>query len=431
MKRWWYFALLVVVSSAASATIETATQVFKQVSPSVVVVLTYDAAGKATELGSGVALPSGDVATNCHVLKDGTQYRVRYRGRDFVAHLHFSDWNHDVCSLSVADLKAPPVTLGDTKTVNVGDPVYAIGTPEGLDLTLSQGIVSSLRQVKDGSYIQTTAAISPGSSGGGLFDDQGRLLGLTSFNVTKGQQLNFALPVEWIEALPQHSTKQQAARGTTEISFFARAATLESQRDGTGFLRLANEWAAAFPHSANAWGAVAEGNFMLARYPDAIVAARHAVQLDRKNPMGWSMLGKAYGSVGKYEQAIRADEQLLRINPSYEQGWIDLSFSYFHTQQFMKEAGALKHALQINPNDENVWFTLGTSYSFLTLYPQSVDAFRHALVLNPKDADAWWALGMAYNALGKSQQVTSIYQRLESLSPSRANDLFNCCILPH
>ena len=132
---------------AASASAETASQVFKQVSPSVVVVLTYNAAGKATELGSGVKLPDGSVATNCHVLKDGTTYRVRYRGKVYPASLDKADWNHDVCSLSVPGLPAPPVVLGSTKTLQVGASVYAIGTPEGLQRTLSEGIVSSLRPV--------------------------------------------------------------------------------------------------------------------------------------------------------------------------------------------------------------------------------------------------------------------------------------------
>ena len=218
---------------AASAGAETASQVFRQVSPSVVVVLTYNAAGKATELGSGVKLPDGSVATNCHVLKDGTTYRVRYRGKVYPASLDKADWNRDVCSLSVPSLPAPPVVLGSTKTLQVGAPVYAIGTPEGLRHTLSEGIVSSLRPVGGGSYIQTTAAISPGSSGGGLFDDHGRLLGLTSFFISKGQQLNFALPVEWIEALPRHPTPRVAS-GSSEVQWINRALAFQSRKDWQG-----------------------------------------------------------------------------------------------------------------------------------------------------------------------------------------------------
>jgi serine protease Do len=68
---------------------------------------------------------------------------------------------------------APAVVVGSTKSLKVGAKVYAIGAPKGLELTLSDGIVSSLREVEGGQYIQTTAAISPGSSGGGLFDENG------------------------------------------------------------------------------------------------------------------------------------------------------------------------------------------------------------------------------------------------------------------
>ena len=245
---WFIVSLLL----AASAGAETASQVFKQVSPSVVVVLTYNAAGKAVELGSGVKLPDGSVATNCHVLKDGTRYRVRYQGKDYRAQLDKADWNRDVCSLSVPGLPAPPVVLGSTKTLQVGATVYAIGTPEGLRHTLSEGIVSSLRPVDGGSYIQTTAAISPGSSGGGLFDDHGRLLGLTSFFISKGQQLNFALPVEWIEALPQHPTPRVAA-GTSEVYWIDRAMAIQSSKDWQGLRALAERWIKAQPHSATAW----------------------------------------------------------------------------------------------------------------------------------------------------------------------------------
>ncbi|EQD50942.1 serine protease protein [mine drainage metagenome] len=264
---------------ALPAWAETASQVFKQDAPSVVVVMTYNAAGKATELGSGVKLPDGSVATNCHVLKDGTRYRVRYQGKNYRATLDKSDWNRDVCSLDVPGLPAPPAVLGSTKTLQVGDAVYAIGTPEGLRHTLSEGIVSSLRAVGDGSYIQTTAAISPGSSGGGLFDDHGRLLGLTSFFITKGQQLNFALPVEWIEALPKHSTARVVSR-TSEVDWLNQAAALEGSKDWSGLRVLAEGWTKAQPESAIAWVALGEADQGVDLYAQAIAANRQALKIN-------------------------------------------------------------------------------------------------------------------------------------------------------
>lgn len=87
-------ALLVAATVPAAA--ETAAQVFQKASPSIVVVVTYNAAGQPTEQGSGVVLPDGSVATNCHVLKDGTRYRVHYQGNDYPAQLRNSDWNREV-----------------------------------------------------------------------------------------------------------------------------------------------------------------------------------------------------------------------------------------------------------------------------------------------------------------------------------------------
>ena len=85
--------------------------------------------------------------------------------------------------------------------MQVGQKVYAIGSPQGLDLTLSDGMVSSLREGEDGTFIQTTAPISPGSSGGGLFNERGVLVGIVTFQMRSGQNLNFAIPADWIERM--------------------------------------------------------------------------------------------------------------------------------------------------------------------------------------------------------------------------------------
>ena len=89
------------------------------------------------------------------------------------------------------------LNLGQNAGLKVGDPVYAVGAPQGLELSLSDGIVAQLRG-EPSPLIQTTAAISAGSSGGGLFDKEGLLVGLTTFYLEGGQSLNFAMPVEWI-----------------------------------------------------------------------------------------------------------------------------------------------------------------------------------------------------------------------------------------
>jgi S1-C subfamily serine protease len=95
--------------------------------------------------------------------------------------LAYTDPERDLVQLRVSGLKAPPVEIRPSKTLQTGERVYAIGAPEGFELTLSEGLISSLRRLEGAQIIQTTAPISSGSSGGGLFDAQGRLIGITTF----------------------------------------------------------------------------------------------------------------------------------------------------------------------------------------------------------------------------------------------------------
>ncbi len=409
---------------AASAGAETASQVFQQVSPSVVVVLTYNAAGKAVELGSGVKLPDGSVATNCHVLKDGTRYRVRYQGKDYRAQLDKADWNRDVCALSVPGLPAPPVVLGSTRTLQVGAPVYAIGTPEGLQRTLSEGIVSSLRPVSGGSYIQTTAAISPGSSGGGLFDDHGRLLGLTSFFISKGQQLNFALPVEWIEALPQHVTPRVAA-GRSDVYWLNRMAALVSREDWQGLHALAERWVKAQPHNATAWFMLGFADGRLGHYLKAINAYRQALRINPNDARAWNNLGNAYDDAGQYAQAIDAERQALQINTQDAMTWYNLGNAYDHVGQYAQAIDAERQALQINPKDASDWAVIGFVYVQADQYANAINAFREALRIKPKDASAWMNLGLAYYRTSQYAQAIDAERQALQINPKDALTWYN------
>jgi hypothetical protein len=178
-------------------------------------VTTYDADNLPLGQGSGVVVGAEAVVTNCHVLAKAKRVAVKREKESFDAKLALWDVKRDVCQLQVAGLKAPVVAVSDSAKVVVGQSVYAIGNPKGLELTMSAGLVSSLRRNVDGQLvlIQTSAAISGGSSGGGLFDDEARLIGLTTIGSVTGdaQNLNFAVPSDWVRELPQRHAMAVAA----------------------------------------------------------------------------------------------------------------------------------------------------------------------------------------------------------------------------
>jgi hypothetical protein len=177
----------------------TADQIFAEVSNSVVRVNVMDNSGNVIAGGSGVVIARSTVITNCHVALRGPQVGIRAAKQDFPASIDIADETFDLCQLSVGGgFSAPSVEVGNVKYVRPGQKVFAIGSPQGLDLTISEGIVSSLRETKLGTLIQTTAPISQGSSGGGLFNVSGQLIGITTFQSKTGQNLNFAVPADWI-----------------------------------------------------------------------------------------------------------------------------------------------------------------------------------------------------------------------------------------
>lgn len=193
---------LIIATLPHTAIALTPSQVFDKVKDSIVVVKTLDAEGETLSWGSGVLLPSKQIATNCHVVKDGISFRVG-RGKSLIpATFYAGDENKDICLLQADKLKGTPVQLGKATTLKVGEAVYAVGAPRGLELSLTDGIVSQLRG-NPIPIIQTTAAISRGSSGGGLFNTRGELVGFTTLKIKDEQAFNFAIPVEWVSNIKQ------------------------------------------------------------------------------------------------------------------------------------------------------------------------------------------------------------------------------------
>ena len=207
--------------AAAPKQANSAEGVFENTWRSVVVVTNGDGQG------SGVIIRPNLVATNCHVVDEGGNidvYKADNRRVDtdtaFAATIRHSDEGKDFCLLDVDGLWGIPATLRKYETLTVGETVYGLGAPKGLDLSLSAGLVSQLRttdgnryiqtctisktidnelRTTDGNrYIQTDAAISPGSSGGGLFDSESNLVGLMTWKITDEsvEGIGFAIPAD-------------------------------------------------------------------------------------------------------------------------------------------------------------------------------------------------------------------------------------------
>lgn len=175
-----------------------AKEIFKKVSRAIYVIYAgalHNGNWKTTG-GSAVAVSPYRLLTACHVVANANAIIAVQKGRVTAAALLTGDTNSDRCVLFTANPMPVWAKVRHYSELDIGDRVYAIGAPRNLEMTLSDGLLSSKRTLRGVRYIQTTAPISKGSSGGGLFDQWGNLIGITTLSFRNSQNLNFAIAAE-------------------------------------------------------------------------------------------------------------------------------------------------------------------------------------------------------------------------------------------
>jgi hypothetical protein len=160
------------------------------------------------------------IVTNLHVIRGDIRVSIRLSNGDIYDDVSVVDVDErkDLVLLKIKAINLTPTILGDSEQVKVGDKVVLIGSPKGLDWTVSDGIISSLRDSGEGYRLfQTSAAASPGSSGGGMFNEYGELVGIVSAKVKEGENLNFAIPVNYVRGLFSTQSRMTLAELTARL----------------------------------------------------------------------------------------------------------------------------------------------------------------------------------------------------------------------
>ena len=212
----------------------------------------------------------------------------------------------------------------------MGEPVYAVGTPQGLELSLSEGIVSQLHGGPP-PLIQTTVAISQGSSGGGLFNAEAELVGITTFYLKDAQSLNFALPVEWIDEVARRKTHE---RRIVAPKYPSDEEVVDAYNDiGVAFIKSGD-------------------------YRKAIESLQAALRLKPDNADAWCNLGYAYGKMGRYREEIAAYREALRIKPDDADAWDFLAIAYAQSGNRSAALEAVKELRRYDPQQAEKLFNM-------------------------------------------------------------------------
>ena len=332
----------------------------KRVKPVVVAIATYDATGEPLMTGSGFFLRPGQVVTNLHVIRGAARAEIKTldgKGKVFPVNGTLAvDEEGDLALLDIdMPLERARASELATELPDEGEPIFVIGNPLKLEGSVSDGIVSAVREVPNAyRIIQITAPISHGNSGSPVFNLRGQVLGVVTVKVTNGQNINLAIAAARVGQLTAGKLQP-----LSELNIKNKGDVAESlYRTGLESLWLGN-------------------------YDNAVGYFENAVNKNPKRAEAWVQVGYCKVKQGKNQEAIRAYLQ----------------------------------ALQLKPNDAEIYNKLGDAYYYAARLREAIESYTEAARLRPDCAETFYNLAIAYSESGNPSMAATEARILQRLDP--------------
>lgn len=473
--RWRTFiiaAFLTIAFTAFASANAPLTELVQKIQPAVVKIVVYDMNNRISGVGSGFFINrQGHLITNYHVLngafsaeviaQDGGKYPIdRVIAQDRYADL--IKVTVDISQMLVHWLEAADATP------NIAERVLVVGSPLGLAQSVSEGIVSAVREIPNlGKFFQTTAPISPGSSGSPVIDMKGRVIGIVTFQSVMGQNINFAVSSKKIFELSDESPGSTIAEWTYSVS--SQKPKLAEALCRKGFYFSVNgEYQKAlvyYRHAAEkdptdimAWYGLSQcyvglgkseavidtykqairinlndaslrynlGNYYrnIGKNAEAIEAYRSGIAIDPNDPSAYTQLGILYSAMGRYREALEAHRQAVRIDPGSPASHFRIGTVHLKLDEPEAAVDAYHQAILLDPEFGQAYTMLGTALERLGRLAAALNAFKKAIEIDPDDPDAHYHIGVAY--LGKGDRAAALqeYKILKALDEMKAKVLF-------
>ena len=403
----------------------TVQQIAAKVSPSVAKLTIIGQDGQIAATGSGFVVGKNTIATNLHVVWGAHSVNANFPGgrSEIVVGIVGFDASHDIATLSANTDGIPALPLGDT--TSVGETVVAVGSPENLTNSVSTGIVSGIRFLDNTKKIQTTAPISPGSSGGPLLDEDGFVIGVTSSHYSEGQNLNFAIPSGYLRKIIPNSlngmhswnslekqVKEWRTGGTTAPSSTPDAQASKSAADDAKDQGI----------TANALG-----NTYLAqgRLDEAGEQYRKAILLLPQDCSPHYNLGLVFSAQGKPDKALNEYKAATKLKPDDPDVHDKLASLYGDIGLYDKAVTEADETIRLDPKYADAYFQKGYALA-KTNNPQDAElAFRSAVRWNSKYALAYINLGLVLNTLGRLTEARQQWMTVLALGNDEASKKAN------
>ena len=475
MKFVW-FLLLLLTPLRIEASQDLLPELVRRIKPSAVAIETFDVRGEKLSRGSGFFVESDRVVTNRHVLEGAYRAEVHSStGAVFpVRGVLAVDAEGDIALLKIDPPATPikPLPL-DKTSPQEGESVVVIGNPLGLEGSVTNGIVSAVRDIPTfGRIIQITAPISSGSSGSPVVNMQGQVIGLATLQITGGQSVNFAIPSERISQLQIASTMMSLPELVANAGRNKRAKAVQFFRDGLSFLskddcekalpyfekavesdsNYAEAWAqsgfcneklgkhaealeaskkaVSLRPSAESYFNIGLASYYLKQYREAAEAYRQSIKFDPYNAAdAYYALGLVYRDWGKADEEIQAYKQAIRLRPDYTVAYERLGSRYLRSKKFNEAVEIFRQLSTLKPGDAIAPNNMGEAYLELNRLNEAMESFRQSIRLKPDYGRAYYNLGKTLLAMGNRDAALEQYTILTNIDPDWAEKL-NAIINP-
>jgi tetratricopeptide (TPR) repeat protein len=370
-------------------------ELVKRIKPSAVAIETFDNRGNTVSRGSGFFIASDKIITNRHVIEKSSRAEIHlFNGRKYaVKGVLAIDGEGDLALLQVDVPKEFAVPLPVVQRVPLeGESIVVIGNPLGLEGSVSNGIVSAVREISGyGKIIQITAPISPGSSGSPVVNMFGQVIGVATLQAAEGQSLNFAVPSERISRLKAGELQTFAVlNNETQKNKRTVAQSLYSQ----GLAQLSfDEYARAVPYFEK------------------------AAEIDPNYAEAWYQVGFCYGMLGRHTEALKASKQAAKLRPEWSATFINIGASSFALKDYKSAADAYRQAIKLDDSNADAQYALGLSLGKLNRTDEEILAYKRAVALKPDHFNAFEQLGLAYFKLKRYADSLAAFEQLKIYKP--------------
>ena len=315
-----------------------------------------DRNGHTIGWGSGFFVRQNQIATNFHVIAGATtggtakldDKPTKYAIDNVIA----TDQDNDLAILEVTLRGIQPLPLGDSDAVKIGQKVYVAGNPMQMEGTFTPGMISNIHEAEK--LLQMTAPISPGSSGGPVLNEKGEVIGIASMVMDGGQNLNFAIPSNYLRRLLEQSEWEQPV--PTEKQLLS-AETYNNRGEMMASMEL---------------------------YYEAIVEYNKAIRLNPDFALAYSNRGAAKNELGRYEEGIADCDRAIRLDPRLAIAYNNRGFAKNQLEQYGEAIVDYDQAIRLAPSYAIAYHNRGAVKSELGQYGEAIVDYDQAIKLDPR-----------------------------------------------